>query len=173
MFLNHLKDFTAKKIVKNNLAGAALLPSENKIRSIGLLVDESYFGHREQLVAALQREGLSGATVEVLAFRDKVKKSESFEYPVFSHADITWAATISRPQIRKFIDQPFDLLINYYDTEKAALLLVSHLSKASFKVGFASVDKRLNHFMIDTTAENYDVFATELIRYLKILNKLS
>jgi hypothetical protein len=65
-----------------------------------------------------------------------------------------------------------DLLINYYDTEKVALLLVSNLSKASFKVGFASIDKRLNHFMIDTNAENYIVFMSELFKYLKILNKI-
>jgi hypothetical protein len=60
----------------------------------------------------------------------------------------------------------------YYDTEKVALLLVSNLSKASFKVGFASIDKRLNHFMIDTNAENYTVFMSELFKYLKILNKI-
>jgi len=51
-------------------------------------------------------------------------------------------------------------------------LLTTHLSKASFKVGFASIDKRLNHFMIDTNAENYMVFMEELFKYLKILNKL-
>jgi L-rhamnose mutarotase len=64
------------------------------------------------------------------------------------------------------------LLINYYDTEKAALLLVSNQSKASFKVGFSSIDKKLNHFMIDTNAENYKVFIEELFKYLKILNKI-
>ena len=45
-------------------------------------------------------------------------------------------------------------------------------AKAGFKVGFASIDKRLNHFMIDTNAENYIVFMSELFKYLKILNKI-
>jgi hypothetical protein len=66
----------------------------------------------------------------------------------------------------------FDLLLNYYDTEKPALLLVSNQSKAAFKVGFASIDKKLNHFMINTNAENYKVFVEELFKYLKILNKI-
>jgi len=68
--------------------------------------------------------------------------------------------------------QKFDLLISYYDVEKAILLTITHNSKAQFKVGFSSVDKRLNHLMINTNAENYKVFTHELFRYLKILNKI-
>ena len=83
---------------------------------------------------------------------------------------MSWHATVDKKEVKDFIKEPFDLLINYYDTEKVVLLLVSHLSKASFKVGFATVDKRLNHFMIDTNAENYKVFMDELFKYLKILS---
>lgn len=172
MFLNHLKDFATKKIVKNNLSNAKLLPSSNVIRTIGIVFDETYFHEREALVSELLKEGIEKDNIEVLVFRDRIKKNEVFDYPVFSHKDISWTATIDKPVVRDFINRDFDLLINYYDTEKAALLLVSHLSKASFKVGFSSVDKRLNHFMITTNAENYKIFADELFKYLKILNKI-
>jgi len=64
------------------------------------------------------------------------------------------------------------MLISYYDIEKAALLLVTQRTNANFKVGFSTIDKRLNHFMINTVAENYTVFTNELFRYLKILNKI-
>jgi hypothetical protein len=63
-------------------------------------------------------------------------------------------------------------LISYYDVEKPALLLTTHYSKALFKVGFASVDKRLNHLLIETTAENYKIYLKELFKYLKILKKI-
>ena len=172
MFLNYLKDFSTKKIVKNNLSNAKLAPSHNLIRKVGILFDESYFKEREELVAELISNGIKESDIEILVFKDKIKNNEVFDYPVFSHKDFSWTATIDKPEVGKFISQPFDLLINYYDTEKAALLLVSHLSKAGFKVGFATVDKRLHHFMIDTSAENYKVFADELFKYLKILNKI-
>ncbi|MBC8882701.1 hypothetical protein H9X57_02750 [Flavobacterium piscinae] len=55
---------------------------------------------------------------------------------------------------------------------KTPLQIVTHKSKADFKVGFTSTDKRLNHFMIDTDVENYTVFVDELFKYLRILNKL-
>ena len=172
MFLNYLKDFTTKKIVKNTLSNAKLVPSSNVIKTVGIIFDETYFHEREALVAELVKHGISENNIEVLAFRDKIKMNEVFDYPVFSHKDISWTATIDNKVIKDFILRDFDLLISYYDTEKAVLLLVSHLSKASFKVGFSSVDKRLNHFMITTTAENYKVFADELFKYLKILNKI-
>jgi hypothetical protein len=172
MFLNYLKDFSTKKIVKNSLSNAKLLLSENKIKTVGILFDETYFYEREALVAELIQNGIDEKDIQVLVFKDKIKKNEVFDYPVFSRKDFSWTAAIDKPQVKDFIAKDFDLLINYYDTEKAPLLLVSHLSKAGFKVGFAAVDKRLHHFMINTHAENYKVFMDELFKYLRILNKI-
>jgi hypothetical protein len=172
MFLNYLKDFSTKKIVKNSLSNVKHLSSDIIIRTVGIVFDESYFYEREALVEELIQNGIIENDIKILVYKDKIKKNEVFEYPVFSHKDLSWHATIDKKQVKDFIKEPFDLLINYYDTEKVALLLVSHLSKASFKVGFATVDKRLNHFMINTNAENYKVFVEELFKYLKILNKI-
>ena len=172
MFLNFLKDFSTKKIVKNSLANSNLLPSSSLIRTVGILFDETYFHEREALVAELIRNGIQPENIEILVFKDKIKKMEVLDYPTFRRRDFSWTATIDKPEVKQFIAKEFDLLINYYDIEKAPLLLVSHLSKASFKVGFSSIDKRLHHFMITTHAENYKVFAEELFKYLKILNKL-
>ncbi len=172
MFLNQLKDFSTKKIVKSQLPDSGPAPSENKIKTIGILFDETYVARHQSLIDELAAAGISPNDISVLVFKDKIKRNESFEYPVFSHSDFSWTAKISHPEVRKFIAKPFDLLISYYDIEKAPLLLVSHLSKAGFKVGFTSVDKRVSHFMINTAAENYKVFSEEMIKYLKILNKL-
>lgn len=172
MFLNYFKDFSTKKIVKNNLSNVKHLASDSIIKTVGIIFDESYFYEREDLVKELIRKGIEENNIKVLVFKDKIKKNEVFDYPVFSHKDLSWTGTVDKKEVKDFITEPFDLLINYYDTEKVALLLVSNLSKAGFKVGFASIDKRLNHFMIDTNAENYKVFMSELFKYLKILNKI-
>ncbi len=172
MFLNQLKDFIAKKIVKKELSNAKLASAEGAIKTIGILFDETYFHERESLVAELVANGIAPENIEILVFKNKIRKNETIDYPAFSHKDFSWTATIDKAEVKEFIARKFDLLINYYDTEKAPLLLVSHLSKAGFKVGFSAVDKRLNHFMIDTNAENYKVFSDELFKYLKILNKI-
>lgn len=172
MFLNYLKNFFTQKIVKRSLTNVKHKAGQSTIRTIGIIFDESYFYEREALAQELVQNGIHEANIKMLVFKNKVKKNEQFDYPVFSNKDLSWTATFDKSEVKEFIAHKFDLLINYYDTEKPALLLVSNQSKAAFKVGFASIDKKLNHFMIDTNAENYKVFVEELFKYLKILNKL-
>ncbi|HEX8270870.1 MAG TPA: hypothetical protein VF581_13335 [Flavobacterium sp.] len=165
MFLNYLKDFFTKKAVKNSLLNV-VHATGSTIKTVGIIFDESYFYEKEALVAELLQNGIQERNVSILVFKNKIRKNEVFDYPVFSHKDLSWRATFSNSEVKDFIDRDFDLLINYYDIEKSALMIVSNLSKAKFKVGFASVDKKLNHFMINTTAENYNVFMEELFKYL-------
>ncbi|WP_309641598.1 DUF6913 domain-containing protein [Flavobacterium sp.] len=172
MFLNYLKNFFTQKIVKKNLSNVKHTPTQATIQTIGIVFDESYFYERAALVQELIQKGIQENNIKVLVFKDTIKKNEQFDYPVFSHKDLSWTATFDKSEVKDFTAQKFDLLINYYDTEKSALLQVSNQSKASFKVGFASIDKKLNHFMINTNAENYKVFIEELFKYLKILNKI-
>ena len=172
MFLNYFKDISTKKIVKNRLSNVKHLASDKVIKTVGIIFDETYFYEREALILELIKHGIDENNIRVLVYKDKIKKNEVFDFPVFSHKDLTWHGTVDKKEVKDFIAVPFDLLINYYDTEKTALLLVSHLSKASFKVGFSSIDKRVNHFMITTNAENYKVFLDELFKYLKILKKI-
>jgi len=127
---------------------------------------------KEKLIDQLIKNGIYSENIKFLVFKNKVKKNEVFDYKVFTYKNINWNATFDSQDVNDFVNDDFDLLISYYDTEKAPLLLVTNLSKAKFKVGFVSIDKRLNHFMIDTNAENYTVFIDELFKYLKILNKL-
>ncbi len=172
MFLDYIKDFSTKKIVKKSLSNVKHSTTDKQIKTVGLIIDESYFFEKESIIKALIQNGILKENINILVFRDKIKKNEVFDYPIYSNKDLSWIATIDNIEVNSFIKQPVDLLINYYDTEKTALLLVSHLSKASFKVGFSSIDKRVNHFMIATNAEDYKIFIVELFKYLKILNKI-
>lgn len=172
MFLNKIKDFFIKKTFRKSLLNVKHTDAKHPIRTVGILFDESYFHERQSLLAELEKNGISPENIRFFVFKNNIKKNESFDYPVFSHKDISWNGTIENQEAIGFVNTGFDLLISYYDTEKAALMLMTQLSKASFKVGFSNVDNRLNHFMIDTTAENYKVFTDELFKYLKILNKL-
>ncbi|WP_395067313.1 DUF6913 domain-containing protein [Flavobacterium sp.] len=172
MFWNKIKDFSVKKIVKKKLLNVNHLASNNSIKNVGILFDETYFYEKEKLINELVKNGIEEQNITFLVFKNTIKKNDVFNFPIFSHKDLSWTATFEKKEVVQFINKDIDLLLSYYDTEKAALMLVTHLSKASFKVGFASVDKRLNHFMIDTNAENYKVFTYELFKYLKILNKL-
>lgn len=172
MFFNFIKDFFTNKIIKNKITDVKDVVSDNPIKTVGILFDGSNFHEREAIIQDLIEKGIQKANIQVLVFKDKIKKNETFDFDTFSSKDLSWAATFNKSEVNHFISQKFDLLINYYDVEKPALLLVSNQSKSNFKVGFATINKKLNHFMINTNAENHKVFIDELFKYLKILNKI-
>lgn len=172
MFLNKIKDFWVKKIVKKSLSNLKHTVSNNSIKSIGIIIDENYFNKKEELIQELVKNSIDKQQIQILVFRDLIKKNETFNYSTFSYKDLNWNATFDKNEINDFINSDFDLLISYYDVEKAPLLQITYLSKAKFKTGFESIDKRLNQFMIATQLEYYKVFIQELFKYLKILNKI-
>lgn len=172
MFLKYIKDYFLKRILKNNLQNVKSISSAVSIQTVGLLIDESYFFEKEALVEELKAQGILENNIKLVVYKDKLRKNQSYPQPTVSIKHLNWKAEITNPTVNDFINESFDLLISYYDVEKAILLNITHNSKALFKVGFSSVDKRLNHLMINTNAENYKVFVHELFRYLKILNKI-
>lgn len=172
MFLNYIKIFFLKRIYKQKHQDILNVASPNTIQTVGVLIDESYFFEREAFIKGLVANGILEANIKIIGYKDRVKKTEVYTHPTFSIKDLNFKSEITNVDVNQFISEKFDLLINYYDVEKTILMNISNDSKADFKVGFSTIDKRLNHFMISTNAENYTVFTQELFKYLKILNKI-
>ncbi len=172
MFSNKIKDFIIKNNVKKRLSNVKHLASNDVIKTIGIIFDETESNDKESLIKEIQKFGFQSNQIDFMVFREKVKKTEVFNYPVFSMKDINWNASFQKDEVKQFLNKNFDLLISYYDVEKPALVLLTHSTKANFKVGFANVDNRLHHFMIQSDTKNKVVFTEELFKYLKILKKI-
>ena len=172
MFLNYFKNFYIKKYVKNKLSNVTNLFQNAKVTTVGILVDETLINKKEALIDQLINNGIDVNNIRLLVFKDKILKKETYNYPIFSQSDLSLIGKIINKDAEAFIAEPFDLLINYYDVEKVSLIIATNESKAKFKVGFESIDKRLNHFIIESKIEDYGIFVTELFKYLKILNKI-
>lgn len=172
MFIKYIKELSLKKILKSSLDNVKPSLLNSSIKTVGLLIDESYFQQTEDLIKELVESGVVQSDIKILIFRNKIKKNEQLVHDTFSRKNMNWRGEFKQEFVAEFLKFPFDMLISYYDTEKKPLLLATHQSKALFKVGFSTVDKRLNHLMINTNVENYKVFVHELFRYLKILNKI-
>jgi hypothetical protein len=171
MFLNFLKKFLLKRKLKKTLSSLSSEVSDEKIKTVGLIIDETYFINKSQVIQELQAQGIEKQNISLLLYHDKDKKRD-LNATSFSMKNVSWSGVIDNEEVVAFEAQNFDLLISFYDVEKVALLWVTKRSKAGFKVGFSTIDKRLNHLMIQTTAENSTIFIEELFKYLKILNKI-
>lgn len=172
MFLKFIKDFGLKKIIKRSLSGYKPTASPDAVNTVGILVDESYFFDKEAFIAELVANGIQRNAIETLSFKEKIKPKEIVDCCHFTRKDISVTGTFEKEDVAAFINKPFDILISYYDVGKPPLMLATLRSKARFKVGFSNVDNRLNNFMISSQAEKYKEFASELFKYLKILNKI-
>jgi|GEM_PF-164465 len=172
MFIKYIKELSLKKRLKSSIKDVNDSELSTSVHFVGLLIDENYFFEKQKLVEELVKNGIKRENINLLAFKNNIKKNEVFDTPTFCNKDITWSGDFSAAFVNDFINTKFDMLISYYDVEKAPLMLITNKSKALFKVGFSSVDKRLNHLMVNINAENYKVFVHELFRYLKILNKI-
>jgi hypothetical protein len=172
MFLNYIKDFFVKKILKNSFQNLKSNGSVVTIQTIGLVVDTTDFLETELLLKEIASHGILPENIKIIAYANNAKRDDEKNYPMFAARDLNWKGQIVSSEVNEFIDKKFDLLISYYVKEKAILLLITNNSKAQFKVGFASIDSRYNHFMIKTAVSSYSVFVTELFKYLKLLNKI-
>lgn len=172
MFYRILKEFFLKKVVSKGLLGYKLEDSEDKIKTIGILVDESESLNREAILKELKSYSLDVETIDVLVFKEKIKAKEVIEEPFYTLKDLSLSGKVNKVEVQKFIEANFDLLINFYEEPKASLNVIAKKSKAKFKVGLSTIDKRINHLIIDSDLENVKVFTSELIKYLRILNKV-
>jgi hypothetical protein len=164
MFLNYIKDFSVKRRLTSSLQNVKSALAYNSIKTVGLLIGESCLSEVNLLINELRLNGILEENIEVIVYGD----SEA----TFSSKDLNWNGTISNIVVNNFLNKEFDLLISYYDVKRAILLVVTHESRAHFKVGFSYIDKRSNDLMINTNIGNHKIFIHELFRYLKILNKI-
>lgn len=172
MFLHKIKELPLKKIVAKKWTEVKHSAAHDFIRKVGIILDETSFLSKDDLIHDLIQQGIKRENIKILVFRDPIKKKEEFDYPVFSYNDFKWSGAFESDSIRTFLSQYYDLLINYFDMDKAALLLTSQLTQSGFKVGFASVNKKANDLIITTSVENHKEFTTEMFKYLRILNKI-
>ncbi len=172
MFLNYLKNFFLKYTLKNKWQSVSTLATANTVQTIGVVVDESNFLEKDHLIESLVSHGFSPDAITIIVYRDSINKKETYSKFTFDLDAVNWNGVIKNAVVNQFIETKFDLLVSYYDIEKPILLLITNNSKAQFKVGFSSVDQRLHHLMITTDRANYSVFVRELVKYLKILNKI-
>ncbi len=170
MFLNYIKDFIVKKTLKKSFKNLESNFSTVKIQKVGLVVDATHFEGTDQLISALIANGILSENIKTIVYSDTIKKNET--YVTFNAGDLKWNGKIIGQEVNDFINEKFDLLISFYAIEKTILLQITHNSNAQFKVGFSSIDKKFNHFMIKTAINNHSIFISELFKYLKLLNKI-
>lgn len=155
------------KLLKNK--NNSLQISKN-IKTVGIIVNEDS-GFSFELLKKLQRDIDSGSNnFSILTCKKKNDNYNEFRGVVIKDTDFSWKASLKSEAIKSYLNQPFDMLIDFTNNAEDYNNYLVAKSKAKFKVGYPNIDERLYDLMIDS--KSIKLFIDELIKYLKILKKL-
>ncbi len=172
MFKSLQRRYLLKKIDRN-LKNRDLSNLNNKAITLGFLVDEDLFNDFEKLYAISERMGLHCKDVKIFTFMNVKKKLPSLRQNQINNKEFSWKGIIQNQNTNEFLALPLDVLVGYYKGKNYFLDLMMSKSKAKFKVGFNGVDSRLFDLIIDVNPLQVEKFGQELIKYLRILNKIN
>ena len=142
------------------------------VSSIGCIVDIDRFSNTEEFNKLIPDFSLQPNGVKIIGYKKDEGAHSPFGVQYCTDKDLGWNGSIENGFVSEFVDREYDILINYYTDDRLVLKLLTARTSARIKVGFPSVDTKLNDLIFDTPINNFDVFKTELRKYLKVLNEI-
>lgn len=172
MILEAFREKSNQKYINKLLNSKSTAISNKKIESVGVIVDASEFSDAEGFKNFLHGLGIQLPRIKIIVFVEDDKQTERLWGNYFSKKDFGWRGSVKHSELQTFLDTEFDALVGFFKGDALELKMVTAGSKANFKIGLSGVDDRLFDFIIDVGIKDFDVFKTELKKYLTILNKI-
>ncbi len=172
MFFKRIKTKSSQKFLTTVLNSRTKNYDSGKIQSVGVIFNYNNFQDYDFFRILLTDLGLSNNRIRFIALLDNENDRPNSWDAFFSKNDFDWLGHCNNVEVNEFVNLPLDLLISYYKPNSYELNIVTALSKASLKVGLSSEDLRLHDLILDLDPEDKTTFRTELVKYLKTLNKI-
>lgn len=173
MFLKRFKEKSNQKYINNILNSRKVNVDKRKIESVGIILNFDEFNDYDVFRKLFKKIGILENKIKFITFITDEKLTPNSWDSYFNPNNFGWKGKINGVELQAFIDAEFDALISYYKEDNLDLNIVTALSNANFKIGISGKDKRLNDFIIDVKPDQVSVFEEELIKYLRVLNKIA
>lgn len=177
MFLKGLQDkFKVKsglKFLQEEMEKPPMTVDREKgITSIGCIVDVDNFQNAEIFYDLIDEFSLRPNAIKIIGYKREYDKNSPYAIQIFSDKDLGWKGIIENGYVLEFLGREYDLLINYYEEDNLMMKLLSVKTPARLKVGFGSLDPKINDLILNTPFKDFKVFKGELKKYLKVLKEL-
>lgn len=172
MFLKRFKIKSNQNYISKILSTRNISVKNDKIESVGIILNIEEFNNQEDFRLFLKNIGIKENKIKFITFITDEKSAPNSWDSYFSSKDFGWNGKIKSIELQEFMDAKYDALISYYKADNLELNMVTALSKANFKIGISNTDQRLNDFIVDVKPSQIEIFKQEVIKYLKILNKI-
>jgi len=172
MFFKRFKKKSNQKYINNILNNRKASVDDGPIKSVGVIFNYDEFKNYDQIRSLFKSIGINENKVKFLTFITDEKSRPNSWDAYFYPENFGWKGKIEGLDLIDFINEPFDALISYYHGDELELNMATALSKANFKIGITNKDERLYDFIINIEPNQINVFKNELIKYLKVFNKI-
>jgi hypothetical protein len=177
MFLKALKQKLKQKSARKYIMQLLSSPLEKAkrghgIASVGCIVDLDKFEDVNLFYQLVDEFKLRPNSVKIIGYKSFYDKNSPYSTPIFSDKDLGWKGAIENGYALEFFSREYDLLLNYYSDEQLLLQLMSLKTKARIRVGFGTVDHKLNDLILQTSMADFKLFKNELKKYLKIFKEI-
>ena len=167
MIFSKIKEYFLQKELQRSSKANSRVVLASTIKRIGILTikelnDEYYFKEKVKKVFPQYR------SVNCYSYRD-FNKTDEKSFTCFSEKDFDWRGGIKDNSLQSFVNESFDVLICYFDSNHVFLESLVQQSKAHFKIGFSNINQSLFDLEISESIKNVDSFNLELKKYLQIL----
>jgi hypothetical protein len=172
MFLKPFKEKSIQNYINKILKSRKVSVNNHKIETIGVILNFDEFDNQEEFRLFFKSIGVMENKVKFITFITDEKSVPNSWDSYFNPKQFGWNGTITNIELQEFINVKFDALISYYKVDNLELNAVTALSKANFKIGISTSEQRLNDFIIDVKPNQINIFKQEIVKYLKLLNKI-
>ncbi len=171
MIFKGLKKNAIKKSLEVHLEKRDTGPqSISNLKTLAVLIDASQSVNIVSLLKLANELGVKSDKLKVIGYKKDLKEIiDDKEAAYYNDKSFGVNGTIKNKSLQDFVDTNYDVLINFYEDSLIELDYVAAASKAKFKVGFTTVDHRINDLIIGATTNDTNLFISELKKYLKIL----
>jgi len=172
MILKGFKQKSIKKYINKLLSETPENVADSKIDSLGIIFNLDEIDDFEGFKEVANQLKIHPNKLKIIAFSSKKEEVLKSWDVCYNPKDFGWNGSINNSELQAFLNTKFDALISYYEAEIAEIKLLTVMSKAKFKIGILQTDERVNNLIIKTNIKDFDVFKTEIFKYLTILNKI-
>ena len=172
MFLKRFKEKSIQKYVNSVLDNRKAAVHDRLIKSVGIVLNLEEYNNYDRLRQLIKSIRVKDNRVKFIAFIEDEKSAPNSWDSFFNPKNFGWKGKIDNVELEEFLETKFDILISYYTSDRLELNYVTAVSQANFKVGITNHDPRLYDLIIEIEPKHVQVFENELVKYLKVLNKI-
>lgn len=154
-----LRERAINDAIKSNRRNV-LFPRLENVHSIGIIDDSKSTIFTDDI-----KQFNSNVKVTYLYLRNE-KRNDNQAQDIIFNSDLDFKGLPKKNSIAEFVNQHFDILINFSGIDNDAATYIYALSKASFKVSYVT-NLKINDLIIDLQEDKRYMLVKELIRTLK------